>query len=132
MTEVSDRVRKARNDKGLSQDALARKIKRSRKTVIRYEKGKATPDAGDLKKIAEATGTDVNWLVGTEPGQKVSAQPELSDDVVLVVRHPDTGKVWWSAKLSFQVQVHERLEFVGGQDSNKVAVHVEGSREGAE
>jgi hypothetical protein len=64
--------------------------------------------------------------------QKVSAQPELPDDVVLVVRYPDTGKVWWSAKLSFQVQVHERLEFVGGKDSNKVAVHVQGSREGAE
>ena len=62
--ELSDRIRKARTEAGLSRELLAVKIGVSMSTLVNYETGrtKRMPLA-KLDKIAQATGKPVLWFL---------------------------------------------------------------------
>ena len=57
-----DRLRKARESKGLNQFELAERIGIGRATVQNYENGKSEPRALVIKQWALVTGTPVYWL----------------------------------------------------------------------
>jgi ribosome-binding protein aMBF1 (putative translation factor) len=52
------RLKKLREKKGLTQDQLAKKMKKSRWTIMRIEQGEYLPKVSDLQKIAKAMKMD--------------------------------------------------------------------------
>lgn len=60
--EDFERIAKARNDAGLSQQKLAERTGKTRGAVTQWESGKTRPRLPTLKKIAAATGVSVAWL----------------------------------------------------------------------
>lgn len=65
---MGDRLRKAREDAGLTQQELAEITTISHTSIKNYEAGKRTPRALYLRAWAEATGVPVEWLeTGTAP-----------------------------------------------------------------
>ena len=66
------RIRLARNDTGLSQEAFAEKISTSRRHVMRIERGQHRPTAPMLARIAEVTGVPVSDLLGDDEDEEPS------------------------------------------------------------
>lgn len=63
---LADRVRKAREVTGLSQDELAARAGVGRATLARIEQGKNVPRRATIIALAFATGVDLNWLENGE------------------------------------------------------------------
>ena len=59
----SDALRKLRTEKGLSQQALAKKLYVTRPTVARWESGSRLPDAVMISQLSTVLGVDVNELL---------------------------------------------------------------------
>lgn len=59
---LKDRLRKSREETGLSRAAFADLTGIARNTVLNYEHGKTKPNAIYLRTWADATGTDLEWL----------------------------------------------------------------------
>lgn len=57
------RIKQARAARGLSQTDLAKLIDRAFRTVSDWERGKSYPTIQDLRKISEALGVRLSWLV---------------------------------------------------------------------
>lgn len=75
---VGQKIMAARKFAGLSQDGLAAKIDSSRQQIIRLEKGRHTPTARTLQKIAAATGLEVEFfdVSGDDDGATSKADDE--------------------------------------------------------
>ncbi len=63
---LGNRLRKAREYAGLSQEALAKKLKIGKRTLIDYEKGASEPKVSIVKSIAEICNVNPNWLLTGE------------------------------------------------------------------
>lgn len=61
---IGDRLRQLRNDLGLLQKDLAKKVKLSQQTISLYESGKREPDYDTLKKLADFFNVSVDYLLG--------------------------------------------------------------------
>ena len=80
-----------REQKGITQTALANHLGVVRSTVCQYEKGNREPDSETLKKIAEFFGVSTDYLLGVEPKltidttvtAKIKKDPALKDEVEL-------------------------------------------------
>jgi transcriptional regulator with XRE-family HTH domain len=62
LSELSQRIRKARQEARLSQSALGKLIGVSDKSVSSYEQGRSTPPVNKLKKIAEFTNHPLTYF----------------------------------------------------------------------
>lgn len=60
---IGDRIRKIRIESGMSQNQFAREIYVTRKTVYRWEQGKAVPYAHDVQHIAERFKISCDYLI---------------------------------------------------------------------
>lgn len=60
--DLADRVRKAREYAGFTQQGLADETGMARSGLAQIEQGKTTPRRSSLKLIALATGVDQRWL----------------------------------------------------------------------
>lgn len=60
--ELKERIYRARNDAGLTQQQLADAVKKTRGAVAQWESGDVRPRHSTLAAIAKATGKDVRWL----------------------------------------------------------------------
>jgi repressor LexA len=63
MKTIGERVRAARENKGLDQPTLAGKIDVVTRTLQRWEKGEQVPDGVSIMKIAKATKVQPGWLL---------------------------------------------------------------------
>lgn len=74
--EFAHQLKKYRESKGLSQEALAGQLFVSRQAVSKWEQGDATPDLNNLVKLTEILDVSLDTLVlGTAPEtSKVDAQ----------------------------------------------------------
>ena len=61
-----DNLKKARKDKGLSQEALAEKINVVRQTISKWEKGLSIPDGDMLIKLSQVLEVPVETLLGSK------------------------------------------------------------------
>lgn len=52
--EIGARIRTARRDAGLTQETLAERVGRDRKTIVRWENAYSVPDLDDLLLVAHA------------------------------------------------------------------------------
>ncbi len=60
---IGGRIRSARKDRGLTQDALAAAVGVSRSAVAQWETERAGQITGNLSRIASVLGVNVEWLV---------------------------------------------------------------------
>lgn len=62
--QIGARIRKAREDQGLSPASLGLILKQTYQSVLRYESGTARIAASTLEDIAKALGKPVEWFYG--------------------------------------------------------------------
>lgn len=62
--QIAKRIRKAREEAGLTVDELAWLIHRSKSTLRKYEYGEKVPSIDAIIEIAEETNVSIDWLVG--------------------------------------------------------------------
>lgn len=83
MSYLGERLRKARERKGLKQVQVHEKTGINNKTLSRYESGGSEPDVETLKTLAELYEVSLDWLTGhTEdpsPSEKKEKPDELSN-----------------------------------------------------
>lgn len=79
---VGDRIRQARQEAGLTQDELSDLIGVGMRQVQYYESGESNPYR-TLRRIAEATGKSVGWLLHGDP---VTEPAEGAEILALVHR----------------------------------------------
>ena len=76
---IGDRLREARDNKGMDQAALALKAGVVTRTLQRWEKGEQVPDGVSLTTIAKVTGVKPSWLLTGEG--EMYPQPERPGNV---------------------------------------------------
>ena len=74
--KMGERIAKLRKEKGMSQEKLAEALGLSRQAVAKWETGQSFPSSGNLFKLAEVLGTDVDALLKGE----LESPPAPSDD----------------------------------------------------
>lgn len=74
----STTLRKLRNERDLSQQALADKMFVTRPTIARWESGARLPDAIMIKRLAEILGVEIDFLLSA------AAESEECPNVILV------------------------------------------------
>jgi len=65
--EVGDRIRRAREEIGLSQEQLGRFMDRSHAAISDMERGKTKLGISDLTKVARFLQKDISYFIGTTP-----------------------------------------------------------------
>lgn len=85
------RLKKLRNEKGVSQDVLAEKIGISRASISFYEKAERTPDIEIFNKIANYFGVSLNYLIGKAnagrpENENIGEVTGLSDNAIAFLR----------------------------------------------
>lgn len=60
---IERRLRNIREERGVSQEALAERLKVSRQTVSKWETGQVRPSADNLARLSQALGVPVDALV---------------------------------------------------------------------
>ena len=66
-TIASERVRM-----GITQEELAKKVDKSKKTVSNWETGRRSPQATDLEKLSKLFGCSTDYLLGLTEERKTS------------------------------------------------------------
>lgn len=61
---IGDRIKELRKEKRLTQRELADKINVSSQVISNWERTYSTPDAEDVKRLADALGTSVDYIIG--------------------------------------------------------------------
>lgn len=88
----ANRLKKLREQKGLSQAEIARRLNINRITYSQYEMGRRHPDYETLNKIADFYGVSIDYLLGRK----------LNDEIEVVdleeVLESKTKKVVWKGK----------------------------------
>lgn len=79
---LHENIKKARKEKGLSQEELALKLHVVRQTVSKWENGLSVPDADVLIKIADILETPVSRLLDREPPEDTVR--DLSEELARV------------------------------------------------
>jgi transcriptional regulator with XRE-family HTH domain len=67
---LNNRITELRKQKGWSQSELAKNIEVSREIVGRYERGDAMPSIDIAKRLADAFGVSLDYLVGNSENVK--------------------------------------------------------------
>ncbi len=75
---LGDRLRKAREEAGLSVQGMADALYRSRNTVGNYEADRSRPTAAIVKAWALRTGVPLAWLQGGPPAGGNAVLPECA------------------------------------------------------
>ena len=66
VVNIGEKIKKLRESKKLTQEALARKAEIASSSVYKLERGKHTPSIKTLSKIASALDTSINELMKSE------------------------------------------------------------------
>ena len=76
--QLGRRLTEARNALDISQSEAARRIGITQSTYSGYETGTRRIKLNMIKRIAEAYGVTVDWLIGTEELIKAAPRPDLT------------------------------------------------------
>jgi transcriptional regulator with XRE-family HTH domain len=66
IAEFGHRLRKIREDKGLSQAELAEKAKMQPSAISHFEAGRRSPSFDNLKRLADALSVTIDFLLGRQ------------------------------------------------------------------
>lgn len=78
--EIAQTIRKLRQERGISQSQLARKLNITPQAVSKWENGLASPDIELLPKLAKALGVSIDDLFETTQKEKVKNIADAVDD----------------------------------------------------
>ncbi len=93
MTVFSEQLKKLRQEKKLSQDALAEQLFISRQAISKWENGDASPDLDNLIKISEIFEVSLDELVlGKSPEKVVERVVEKENNMTFLKFIAD---YWW-------------------------------------
>jgi len=117
----SDTIKKLRNGRGLSQQALASQLFVTRSTVARWENGTRLPDAVMISRLAEALGVDAAILLSAAAERDILPNVILVDDrkLILMSGLPVLEKVIPNATVTGFTDADEAIEFA---KANRVAL----------
>lgn len=127
--ELRQRIFKARSDKKMTQEELAKAVGKSRSAVAQWESGDVIPRRTTLEAIAKATGCEISWL---ERGVDTFLPPTEMRIGLEVVGEVSAG-VWKEAEVLVERQAQpvathpeypayaQRLYKVVGDSINQVA-----------
>ena len=79
MAEFGEQLRKAREEKGITQQTLAENVYVTRQTISRYENGERYPDIVTLKKLSSVLGVSTDYLLGDDEIAKVVEKNPIVD-----------------------------------------------------
>lgn len=68
----SSKLKKARQDTGMTQREVAKELKLSKSTIASYETGRTQPDIEMLGILTDFYEVDANWLLGTQGGRSLA------------------------------------------------------------
>ena len=94
---LSDNIKAARKNKGLTQEELANKLNVVRQTVSKWEKGFSVPDADTLQRLADILEVDIKHLLGApvKEDQPDAVAEQLSRiNEYLAVRNRRSRLIW--------------------------------------
>lgn len=119
MKSIGERIAQKREQAGLNQSELGRRLGLSAQAVQKWESGKSTPRNSKLSDLASVLGTTVGFLVGdTEDSAPVLADIEswdestpLDDDEVEVPFLREIELSAGSGRFAIQEDADERLRF---------------------
>jgi len=80
MGSLGSRIKKARNNKGYTQEELALKLEVDRSTVASWETGRRDPDTSTLFKIAKLCEVPIGWLFGDLDIKKIDLVDLLENE----------------------------------------------------
>ena len=117
----SDTLKKLRNEKGFSQQALANKLFVTRSTVTRWENGNRLPDATMISRLSEVLDTDVNLLLYAVSQSDEHPNVIMVDDRKLILNGglPILEEVMPNANVTGFTNKAETIEYA---KSNRVAL----------
>ncbi|WP_129408047.1 LexA family protein [Marinitoga lauensis] len=87
---LKDRLKRLRQELGLTQEELAKKLNITRKSISAYETGRATPSPEMLKVIAEFFNVTTDYLLGIKEGK---SKDNLPPNVIPAKFIPIVGSV---------------------------------------
>ena len=101
MSRIGKNIKKARSEKGYTQEQLAQKLSVTRNTISNYETGHSNPDIEMLQMLAEALETDPNTLIYGEKKSNTVPSTDHCDgrdcawngNCVLVSKQHISGKI---------------------------------------
>ena len=82
MSILGDRIKKERNNLGLSREELAKKLDVSYSAIAMYEQGKREPGYDLIKKMCEKFNCSIDYLIGAtdlKSPQKLSSIPNIEE-----------------------------------------------------
>ena len=117
----SETLKKLRNEKGLSQKALADKLFVTRPTVARWESGTRLPDATMISRLSEALGADVNLLFSAAAASDECPNVILVDDrrLILTGGLPILAEIMPNATVTGFTDADEAVEYA---KQNRIAL----------
>ncbi|RJS59177.1 hypothetical protein CJ483_03100 [Bacillus sp. PK3_68] len=74
--EYGERLKKLRNERGISQQEFADRLKINRSTYARYELGKTQPDFETLQKIADYYSVTIDFILGRSDNTNTQTNDE--------------------------------------------------------
>ena len=78
---IGKQIQRRRRELGLSADDLSECINVSQQQFSRYERAQSKITAAQLKRVADATQTDISWfLLGAENSQPIKAIQAIAED----------------------------------------------------
>lgn len=109
----ADTLKKFRIDKGLSQQALAKKMYVTNGTISRWETGRRLPDAAMISRLSEVLGVDVNILLSAASFSEECSHVIMVDDnnIILTGGLPVLEKVMPNAAVTGFIDPAEAVEY---------------------
>lgn len=86
MSDLPSRIKKLREEKGLTQRQFAEQFQISPSTIALYEVGKRTPDADTLSKLASFFDVSVDYLLGRT---NVRKPEDFNPETIAAMRAPE-------------------------------------------
>ena len=79
--DFKERLRELRQQRGYSQEELAKQLGLSKSAISMYERGARTPDFETMELLADFFNVDMNYILGKEMGSTYYIKPEAAKEL---------------------------------------------------
>ena len=114
----ADTMKKLREEKGLSQNEIAKRMYVTRTTVSRWESGHRLPDAAMITRLSDVLGVDVNILISA------AAQSDETPIVIMV----DDNKVFLNDGMPIIEEVIPNAAVIGFTKPSEAVEYAKANR----
>lgn len=112
--EIGRRLQKAREEAGLSQEELARKLGCTQASLSNYELGKRRIYSADLQRIGEILGKSITYFL-----ENPEEDPVLGNDLNSILKEPHLKEILFLARDLNPAQRKSVLDFIKWQKSGE-------------